>query len=120
MRRLLGIGNTIPVLFLCPKLSHKAEGGFDITTNIEAADILVRALGSDITDSVLLQQEKTFNLVLRIIHENISLESLTDEEVEELAFKLTDAVQDYRTECDLPCQIVGRVRSLSGKKRHLI
>ncbi len=120
MRRLLSIGNTIPVLFLCPKLSHKAEGGFNITTNIEAADILVRALSSDITDSVLLQQEKTFNLVLRIIHENISLESLTDEEVEELAFKLTDAVQDYRTECDIPCQIVDRVRSLSGKKRRLI
>lgn len=89
-------------------------------TECTAADIMFMALSSDIDDQAYSQQQKAFDLVLRLINENVSLADLSDEEVEELAFRLPTAVQDYCTEQSLPSKLVDRVRKLPCSRRHLI
>lgn len=89
-------------------------------TECTAADIMFMALSSDIDDQAYSRQQKAFDLVLRLINENVSLADLSDEEVEELAFRLPTAVQDYCTERSLPSKLVDRVRKLPCSRRHLI
>lgn len=89
--------------------------------NSEAAYALSELLGSDVTDKKLKKQQDTFNLVLRIIHENISFENLTDNEVEQLAMYIPQAVADYERNEKMCENIEKALQNVSsGYHRHLI
>lgn len=89
--------------------------------NSEAAYALSELLGSDVTDEKLKKQQDTFNLVLRIIHENISFENLTDNEVEQLAMYIPQAVSDYESNEKMFEDIAKALQNVSpGYHRHLI
>lgn len=95
-----------------------AEGG--AMNNSEIAYALSELLVADVTDKRLKKQQDTLNLVSRIIHENVSFDAMTDNEVEQLAMDIPGAMDDYYENMKIPEQIATSIRQASGYHRHLI
>lgn len=89
--------------------------------NSEAAQALFTLLDENKPDTKLEKQQNLFNYVLRIIHENISFDGMTDEEVEQLAMDIPQAVADYNTNAKMHECITTLVNSAAScGHRHLI
>lgn len=89
--------------------------------NSEAALALFALLDGAKTDAKLEKQQKLFNFVIRIIHESISFDEMTDEEVEQLAMDIPQAVADYNTNAKMHECITTLIKSAAScGHRHLI
>lgn len=69
-----------------------------------------------------LRNSRSFSIFfIRIIHENISFDGMTDEEVEQLAMDIPQAVADYNTNAKMHERITTLVNSAAScGHRHLI
>lgn len=89
--------------------------------NSEAALTLFALLDENKTDAKFERQQKLFNFVIRIIHENISFDGMTDEEVEQLAMDIPQAVADYNTNAKMHERITTLIKNAAScGHRHLI